>query len=97
LGKKPSRKVLRRLYISEARSIREIANLLACTKEMVHRSLKEYGIKTRTNASRSQLRTIPLPDLEAGIKAKGIRRLARDLGLDEGTIRHYLKTYKARE
>jgi hypothetical protein len=94
LGSKPNKKVLQRLYVREARSIREVANLQGCTKDMVYRALKEYGIEARPNASRSQLRKIPLTDLEAAIRDKGIRGTARDLGIDEGTIRHHLKVRK---
>ena len=95
IGSKPSKTVLQRLYVREANSVREIADLQGCTKDMVYRALKEYGIQARTNASRSQLRTIPLRDLEAAIRHKGIRGTARELGIDEGTIRHHLKARKS--
>jgi len=91
IGTKPSKAVLRRLYVTESRSIREIGNLQGCTKDMVARALKEYGIEARTNASRSRLRTIPLQDLEAAIRDKGLRGAARDLGVDHSTLRHHLK------
>lgn len=91
IGKRPEKAELKKLYVTESKSIREIAEILGCSKDMVHRSLKKYGIDIRRNASRSRLRIISLQNLEAGIKAKGIRGLARDLGVDEGTIRHHLK------
>jgi hypothetical protein len=46
LGSKPIKIVLQRLYVKEARSIREVADLLGCTKDMVARALKEYGIES---------------------------------------------------
>jgi len=90
-GPAPSKADLIKLYVKEERSVREVAAAAGCSKDMVHRALKAYGIDVRPKASRSRLRTISLPDLEAGIKAKGIRGLARAIGVDEGTIRHYLK------
>jgi hypothetical protein len=92
LGKKPSKMVLRRLYVKEEKSIREIANLRGCTKDMVARALKEYGIEARSNASRSRLWTIPLKDLEVAIRQKGLRGAANDLGVDDSTLKHHLKT-----
>jgi len=94
IGNKPGRTVLRRLYVKETRSIREIANLQVCTKDMIARALKEYGIEARTNASRSQLRAIPLGELETTIRDRGISGTARQLGIAEGTIRHHLKVRK---
>ena len=33
-----------------------------------------------------------MEDLEAAIREKGIRGTARDMGIDEGTVRYHLKT-----
>ena len=63
-GRTPSKKVLLHLYAKEGKSIREIGETLNCTKDMIARALKAYGIKARTNASRSRLRTIELSTLE---------------------------------
>jgi uncharacterized protein YidB (DUF937 family) len=35
-----------------------------------------------------------LKDLEAAVNEKGIRGLAREMGIDEGTLRHHLKMRK---
>ena len=93
-GPAPSKADLVKLYVKESRSIRDIAAVPGTTKDAVHRVLRKYGIKARSNVSRSRLRTIPLRDLEAAIRDKGIRWTARDLGVDEGTIRHHLETRK---
>ena len=90
-GPTPSKADLIKLYVREGRSVRDVAAVLGTTKDAVHRALKRYGIEARTNAARSKLRTIPIPDLKAAIRDKGIRGLAKDMGVDEGTIRHYLK------
>jgi len=90
-GKKPSKKKIIELYIEDEKSIREVADELGCTKDMVYRALADYGIKARSNASRSKLRTIPLRDLEASIQKKGIRGTASEMGIHENTLRHYLK------
>lgn len=91
-GRVPSKEDLIRLYVKEEKAIREVATAIGCSKDIVHRALKQYGIEARPSASRSKLRTIPLRDLEASIREKGIRGTARDMGVDEGTIRHHLKT-----
>jgi DNA-binding CsgD family transcriptional regulator len=94
-GLAPSKNVLLRLYAEEEKSIREIAESLNCTKDMVARALKAYGIAARPNASRSRLRTIELAILEGGVREKGIRGYARELGVTEGTLRHHLKARKS--
>ena len=91
IGEKPTKSELKRLYIRETRSIREIAEILGCTKDRVHRALKEYGIETRSNKRRSKLKDFNTSVLEKGIKRKGIRRYARELEVDESTLRHHLK------
>jgi len=90
-GPAPSKADLVRLYVKEGRAVRDVAAVLGCSKDAVHRALRTYGIAARSSARRSRLRTIPLRDLEAAIRAKGISGTARDLGVDEGTVRHYLK------
>jgi len=85
---------LRRLYEAEGRSVRDIANLLGCSKDIVFRCLREYKITPRTNARRSFLRQHDIADLEAGVREKGIRGLAKELGIDESTLRHHLKVRK---
>ena len=90
-GPAPSKADLVKLYVREGRAVRDVAAVLGTSKDMVHRKLKEYGIAVRPNIPRSKLRTIPIRDLKAAIRDKGIRGTARDMGVDEGTIRHYLK------
>lgn len=92
--RKPKKTELEKLYIKESKSIREVANILGCSKDMVYRSLKECGIETRTNKRRSKLKDIKLPTLENEVRRKGIRGYARELGVDESTIRHHLKIRK---
>ena len=89
-GKTPAKEELVRLYVKRGKSIREVAEVLSCSKDMVSRALKAYGIATRTKAKRSKLREYSLEGMEAGVKKKGIRGLARDIGVDESTLRHHL-------
>ena len=90
-GPSPSKEDLVRLYVKEGKAIREVAAVLGCSKDAVHRALKKYGINVRPNASRSKLRTIPLLDLEATIREKGVRGAAKVLGVDHSTLLHHLK------
>jgi len=88
---RPKKSELQRLYVKEARSIRDIADILKCSKDRVYRSLKEYEIERRTNLARSRLLKYTLIELEKGITEKGIRGYARELGIAESALRHHLK------
>jgi len=93
-GKKPAKSDLKNLYIKESKSIREVAELLGCSKDMVYRSLKNYNIELRKNIRRSVLHNYKISFLENGIKKKGIRGLARELKISESTLRHHMKVRK---
>jgi len=54
-GRAPSKQVLLRLYAEESKSIREIGEILNCSKDTVARALKAYEIKARTKVRRSGL------------------------------------------
>ena len=88
---KLNEKELKQLYLKKSKSIREIADILGCSKDMVYRSLQEYAIERRTNKRRSKLIDYKLSLLEREVKSKGIRGYARELGIDESTLRHHLK------
>lgn len=93
-GKKPSKTELIKLYTRQFLSIREVAEAVECSKDMVYRSLQEYGIQIRTNKRRSKLTKYKLSALEKEVRAKGIRGYAREIGVDESTLRHHLKVRK---
>jgi hypothetical protein len=82
---------IERLYQQDQRSIRDIAEMFGCSKDIVYRCLKEYGIKLRTNARRSSLRQYDLKYLEDGVKLKGLRGFARELRVDSSTLLHHLR------
>jgi len=87
----PARTVLQRLYSQEGKTIREIAAALGCSKDMVHRALREYGIEARPVARRSRLQKIPLAKIEAEVRALGLRGAARALGVDHSTLAQHLR------
>lgn len=91
LRKKPSKTELEKLYVKEKNSIREVAEVLGCTKDMVYRSLKENKIERRPGFNRSKLRCIKLSDLEKEIKEKGLRRVAREYKVAHSTLSHHIK------
>lgn len=91
IGPPPSRAALVRLYVEGNQTARDVAAALGCSKDMVIRSLKDYRIKVRTRTKRSKLLAIDLAVLEAGVRDKGVRGYARDIGVDESTLRHHLK------
>ena len=91
IGKKPGKIELEILYIEKEKSIREIAIILGCSKEKVFRSLKEYGIKTRDHTKKSKLWGYKKKYIEEGIKEKGIRGFARELKVNDSTLRYHIK------
>ena len=83
---------LERLYVQESQSIREIAEMLGCKKDMVHYWLKKYGIPTRTMTKRSKLLKYSLSELKKGVKKIGIRGYARELGVNASTLSRFLRS-----
>jgi len=94
---KPGKKTLTRLYVTQGLSLREISERLGPHADTIHYHLKRYGIETRPQAKRSRLRKHRLESLEKGIREKGVRGYARELGIHENTLRHYLKGAKKAE
>lgn len=94
-SRKPSKAQLARLYETEARSVRDIAELLGCSKDMVFRSLKEYGLKARKKERRSSLRQYDIAFLEAGVREKGLRGFARALRIDKSALLRHIRIRKA--
>ena len=93
IGKKPEKAELKQLYIKEVKSIREIAEILGCSKDRVYRTLQEFGIERRSKIRRSQLEKYDLIELRSRAREKGFRGLARELGINHGTLLHYFKTH----
>lgn len=91
---KPDRKTIKRLYVDRGLSLREIAEKLGLHHATVKYYMDKYGIGARPKASRSALRKFKLEALERGIKEKGVRGYARELGIHENTLRYYLKKAK---
>jgi len=91
-GKKPDKKELTNLYIKEAKSIREIAEHLGCSKDMIYRSLEEYKIERRPGYNRSKLRIYDLAYLKREIKKKGYKAFALELEIDVSTLRKHIKS-----
>jgi len=88
---KPDKKTLTRLYVTQGLSLREISERLSLHPDTIHYHLKRYGIEARPQAKRSRLRKFRLNTLEKGIREKGVRGYALELGIHENTLRHYLK------
>ena len=88
---KPDKKTLTRLYVDQNLSLREIAEKLALHPHTVHYHIIRYGIETRPPAKRSGLRKMRLETIEKGVREKGVRGYALELGVHENTLRHYLK------
>jgi lambda repressor-like predicted transcriptional regulator len=90
-GKAPAKAELIQLYVKEGLSVRAIAEAAGCSKDIIHLTLKRYGIPARAKAKRSKLLAIRLQDIEAEVKTNGLRGAARALGVDHSTLRHHLK------
>lgn len=88
---RPARRELKKLYVKEGKSAREVARILGCSKDLIYRALQEYEIEVRARTRRSLLLQYPLADLKAAVKEKGLRGYARELGINPGTLLHHLK------
>jgi len=90
IGKKPEKKELRKLYIKESKSIREVAVALGCSKDIVYRALKEYEIDRRTDNKRSKLRNYDKAFLKMEVNQKGITQTAKELAVNISTLKKYI-------
>ncbi len=91
IGKRPEKVELKKLYVKESKSIREIAETLGCSKDMVYRSLGKYGLEVRSKTRRSQLRVYEIDYLRDEIKNKGYKQVAVELGVGVTTLRDYIR------
>jgi len=90
-GKQPSKIDLQILYVKKSKSIREIAIILGCSKDMVYRALKEYGITMRSHIRSPKLNIFELEYIRKTVKEKGYRRGSEELGVNKSTLYRYLK------
>ena len=90
IGKKPNEAELKKLYIKESKSIREVAVALGCSKDIVYRALKEYEIDRRTDNKRSKLRNYDKTFLKKEAKQKGITQTAKELAVNISTLKKYI-------
>jgi len=98
IGPAPAKEQLVKLYTKERRSVRDIAAILGCSKDMVFRSLKKYGIAARAGAKRrSFLLKYRLTDLKTAVRERGLRGYARELGINPSTLIHHLKVREGKK
>lgn len=91
-GKNINKKELITMYLKEFRSIRDIAEILGCSKDRIYRALKEYGIERRKSVEkRSQLQDYDLSYLKREIRQKGFNKVAQEIGVHVTTLRRFLK------
>lgn len=89
--KRPGKKELRTLYVEENKSIRDIAAILGCSKDLIFRALQEYGIEMRAHTRESKLSQYSLDFLKERVDKLGYRNAAKSLGVGETTLWFYLK------
>jgi hypothetical protein len=89
-GNKPSKKDLIKLYIKEHRSIREIGQELNCTKDMVARTLIDYGIERKEMKRISKLSEYSLDMLRKTVEEAGYLEAASRFGVGKTTLYSYL-------
>jgi len=90
-GEKPSKSELQKLYVKESRSVREVAKILGCSKDMVYRTLKECGIDRRPHTWSPKLERFDLEFIRETVSQKGYRKGAKELGVDKSTLFRYLR------
>jgi len=84
--KRPRKNDLIKLYVKESKSIRETAELLGFSKDMICRSLKENDIKRRDRLFKSKLNKYCFEFLENEIKSKGYKQVASELKVETHTL-----------
>jgi len=89
-GPAPSKADLVKLYVREGRSVRDVAAGLGCSKDMVHRGLRKYGIEVRTSARRSALEKAEPSRLYSDLIEKGVEGTAAGLGVTKRTLQYFL-------
>lgn len=90
-GDRPKKGELRRLYVKEGRSIREIAEILGCSKDKIYRTLEAYEINRRAKTRRSRLEQYSLEHIRDKIKKEGMGVAAGRLGVSRQFLRRYLR------
>ena len=96
-GDRPKKSELQRLYVKEERSIREVAEILGCSKDKVYRALEEYGISRRSRVRRSRLEQYSLRFIREKIKKEGMGETADFLGVSRQFLRRHLRDRESRE
>jgi transposase len=93
---RPPAQDLKRLYVREGRSIREIAGMMNMTRDTIRRALREAGIERRSRARRSRLRRVPIETIELTIREHKMKKAAAILGVGLRTLQDYRATYRDR-
>lgn len=92
IGEKPRKAELKKLYVKESKSIRDVAETLGCSKDMIYRSLREYRIEMRNQSvKKSKLQDYELSFLKREIRKNGFYQVANELGVHHTTLRRYIK------
>ena len=88
------RPTLKRLYQVQGWTARDIGDHFGLDHRTILYHLRRFGIPVRPRTRRSALRIYKTETLLRGIREKGLRGYAREIGVPEGTLRYYLKTLK---
>ena len=92
IGPIPSKADLVRLYVKEGRSIREIGEVLKCSKDMVYRALNTHKIQRRSKGQRKlKLKNYGISFIKRQVKKKGQVTVAEELGVNQSTLSRYLR------
>ena len=75
------KKTLRRLYIVEKRTMRDIADIRGCSHTQVQRELHRHGIPTRKNGTAGTPKTLGMRWTKIKESPEEIRRLYWDFGM----------------
>lgn len=97
IGNKPGKTELKKLYLKESKSIREIAEILGCSKDMVYRTIHKYGIKKEKKTRKGKLKGITLEYIEKSLKNKTKVKLAEELGVTRQGLNKRIRLLKERE
>lgn len=95
---RPSKNSLVKLYIENKLSVRKIAIQLDCSKDLIHRALKEYGIDRRApGEKRSQLADYDFDFLRSELEIKSYSQVAKELDVHTSTLTRYMKKFERKD
>ena len=93
VGPRPSKAVLKGLYVEQGLSLRATAKALGVSKEAVLKGLAESGIKPHRRVKPSRLAVYGITELRRRVQTDGLRATARALDVSPPTLLDFIRRH----